>query len=75
MMATCPVESGVANAGPLPPELAVDTWVNTPWALMEKDCRAPTVSSFVALEKEIQHLVLRKSLRNTTNYNMLLFVG
>ena len=50
MMATCPVVSGVVNAGASPPELTVSTaLLSSPELSIMKDCRAPGVFSFVAL--------------------------
>lgn len=49
-MATCPEESGVANAGASPPELTVDiALLKSPFSSIRKDCKAPGEFSFVAL--------------------------
>ena len=50
MPASSPVDKGMANAGPFPPEETVaSASVRRPSFLMTNDWRAPSVFSFVAL--------------------------
>ncbi len=61
IIATCPPDSGAVNGGPSPPELIVATLVSDPvLSSMVKDWRAPSVSSFTALNGAMKIVIRGK---------------